>query len=117
MDLNLCDVILKPVVTDKAYKLNNTLKQLVLEVHPKSNKILVAKALEKLFEVKVSGVRIMVRKGKLKRDRKGRESVGVTKKRAIVTLKEGYTLDVLGQAEVSRGAPQGQSVDKSSEGS
>ena len=70
MDLTIYDVIQGPVISDKAYKLNKKFKKLVLRVHPHANKTLVADALQKLFNVKVDSVAILIRKGKSKRIRK-----------------------------------------------
>jgi len=100
MDLTIYDVIQGPVISDKAYKLNKQLKKLVLKVHPHANKVLVADALQKLFNVQVDSVAILVRKGKGKRIRKtNQKTVGSLEKRAIVTLKEGYALDLFEQAQ------------------
>jgi large subunit ribosomal protein L23 len=99
MDLSIYDVIQGPVVTDKAYRLNQNLKKLVLRVHPHANKPMVAEALEKLFDVKVDNVRIIVRKGKFRKTRRGREMTqGPTVKKAIVTLAAGHNLDLFDQA-------------------
>lgn len=97
MDLTVYDIVRGPVVTDKAYKMNSKLKQLVVEVHMHANKPLVAQALEKLFNVKVEKVRIIIRKGKKRLTNKRQQIVGKTIKKAIVTLKEGYSIDALGQ--------------------
>ena len=97
MDLNIYDIIKGPIISDKAQRVNTNLKKLVLKVHPKSNKPLVKEAIEKLFNVKVDSVRIIVRKGKLKKFGKTTFK-GKLEKRAIITLKEGYTVDLFGQA-------------------
>lgn len=100
MGITIYDIIKGPVITDKAYKMNNRLKQLVLKVHMDANKPLVKEALEKLFNVKVEKVRISIRKPKLRMV--GRRPVkGCFSKKAVVTLKEGYSLDVLGQSETN----------------
>lgn len=96
MDITIYDIIKGPVITDKAYKINNKLKQLIIEVHMDSNKPLVKEALEKLFNVKVEKVRISIRKPK-RRIANRRPIKGKFVKKAIVTLKEGYSIDVLGQ--------------------
>ncbi len=96
MDLTIYDVIQGPVISDKAYKLNKEFKKLFLKVHPKANKNLVAEALEKLFNVKVKDVRIQNRKGKT-RMVKRKKFTGPLQKRAIVTLAEGYSLDLFEQ--------------------
>lgn len=97
MDLNIYDIIQGPVISDKAQEINAELKKLVLKVHPKSNKPLVKEAIEKLFNVKVDNIRILVRKGKLRKAGK-RVIQGKLEKRAIVTLKEGYSVDLFGHA-------------------
>jgi len=97
MDLSIYDIILGPVVTDKAYRMNRELKKLVFRIHPQANKPLVKQALKKLFDVETEKVRILVRKGKERRV--GRRVVqGSSEKRAFVTLAEGYSLDLFDQA-------------------
>jgi large subunit ribosomal protein L23 len=99
MDLSIYDIIQGPVVTDKAFRLNQSQKKLVLRVHQHANKPLVAEALEKLFNVKVANVRIIVRKGKLHKSRRGRiVTQGATIKKAIITLAPGQSLDLFDQA-------------------
>jgi large subunit ribosomal protein L23 len=100
MDLTIYDIVKGPVITDKAYRLNSKLKQLVVQVHMEANKSLVSEALEKLFNVKVDKVRIIIRKGKQRLSNKRRVIQGQAVKKAIVTLKEGYSIDALGQAGV-----------------
>lgn len=97
MRLTVYDIIKGPVITDKAYKINHLLRQLVIEVHVQANKPLVCEALEKLFNVKVEKVRIIIRKPK-NRSVNRYPVKGRTIKKAIVTLKEGYAIDALGQA-------------------
>lgn len=97
MELSIYDIIQGPLVTEKAYLLNKKLNKLVLRVHPHANKPLVKEALEKLFGVKVQDVNISVRKGK-NRSVARRAIQGSTIKKAVVTLKEGYSLDLLDQA-------------------
>ena len=101
MDLNVYNVILGPWMTDKAYKLNRDLKKLVLRVHPAANKPLIKEALEKLFKVKVENIRTLVRKGKTVKRFKRRPTHKQSIKKAIVTLREGFSIDIWNQA----GAP------------
>lgn len=97
MDLSIYNVIQGPVVTEKAYELNKSLKKLVLFVHPEANKPLIKEAFKKLFNVEVDNIRIIVRKGKTRRV--GRRMVhGSTKKKAIITLAEGHSLSFFDQA-------------------
>jgi len=100
MDLSIYDVILGPVMTDKAYKLNRNLKKLVLRVHPHANKPMVKEAVERLFSVKVDSIKIIIRKGKIHRFNRQTSQKPSTKK-AIVTLKEGYSVDLWEQPGVT----------------
>lgn len=98
MDLTIYDIIKGPIVTDKAYKLNKSLQQLIVRVHMFANKSLVKQALEKLFDVKVDKVRIIIRKGKKRLDNKRRVVQGSSLKKAVITLKEGHRIDALNQS-------------------
>ena len=97
MDLSIYDIIIGPVISDKAYKLNKFYKKLALKIHPAANKPMVKEALEKLFSVKVDKVNIKVRQGKNRKVR-GRMTTGKLTKHAIVTLAQGYSLDFMDQA-------------------
>lgn len=95
MELTIYDIIKGPWVTEKGYKLNNQYQQLVLEVHMAANKPQIREALMKLFNVKVDKIRILIRKGKVRRV--GRRVVqGKDVKKAIVRLKPGYSINVMG---------------------
>lgn len=98
MDLNIYQVIVGPVISSDAYKQNKQLNKLVLRVHPKANKSQIAEALEKLFNVKVEKVNTSTRQGKRRIVQKRMTTTGTLSKKAIVTLKKGYTLDLLDQA-------------------
>lgn len=96
MDLTIYDIVKGPIITSKAYRLNNQLKQLVVTVHMHANKPLIKEALEKLFNVKVEKIRIIIRKGKNKVVAGRRIVTGADAKKAIVTLKQGYSIDAFG---------------------
>jgi large subunit ribosomal protein L23 len=99
MDLSIYDIIQGPVVTDKAFRLNQELKKLVVRVHPQANKSQVKLAIQRLFDVKVASVNIVVRKGKFRKTRRGREvTQGPLMKKAIVTLAHGQALNLFEQA-------------------
>ncbi len=104
LNLTVYDIIQGPVLTEKAYKQYKTLQKLVLNVHPQANKPQIAEAIEKLFAVKVKSVRVVVRKGKTKNIRVARKTTqDALRKRAIITLADGYSLDLLGQGNVASG--------------
>lgn len=91
-DLRHYDVIVAPVITEKA-TLSSEANQIVFNVAPNASKGAIKNAVEALFGVKVKAVNTLVRKGKTKRFRgiKGRQG---DVKRAIVTLAEGDSIDV-----------------------
>ena len=100
MDLNVYDIIKGPVVSDKAFYLNKKLNKLVLKVHPQANKTQIKQALQQLFKVKVKKVNTLRRKGKTRVVRRV-EKKRPLNKHVIVTLAQGYTLDLFDQAGVS----------------
>jgi large subunit ribosomal protein L23 len=65
--MQMQDVIIRPLITEKATKLKDATATVCFEVHPDANKIEVRRAVEQLFKVKVSAVRVTNRVGKLKR--------------------------------------------------
>jgi len=69
-------------------------------VHTKANKIMIRRAIEKLWEVKVAKVRIINLHGKTKKFAK-REFVTSDKKKAIITLHKGYKIDLPGFMETT----------------
>ena len=87
------DVIIKPVVSEKAYNLIDH-GQYTFVVAPDANKVEIKSAIEEIFKVKVASVNNQNREGKRVRTRTGWGKRNDTK-RAIVTLKEG-SIDVFG---------------------
>ena len=91
-------LIKKPVVTEKSNRVNQLFKQYVFEVERTANKIEIAKAVEKMFEVKVEQIRTVNVKGKAKsRSTKRGIMRGRThdRKKAYVRLAVGYTIDIV----------------------
>ncbi len=86
------DVILSPVITEKATKLSES-NQVVFRVALDATKPRIAKAVEDLFKVKVKAVNTVRVKGKKKLFR-GRPFSRSDFKKAIVTLAEGYQIDI-----------------------
>jgi large subunit ribosomal protein L23 len=86
------DVIVSPVITEKATFVSDH-NQVVFNVRKTATKPQIKAAVEKLFDVKVTNVNTLVRKGKNKvfRGVRGRQS---DEKKAIVTLAEGHKIDV-----------------------
>ena len=92
LDPRLYDVIVSPVITEKATALSEQNK-VVFRVRPEATKPQIKEAVEKLFDVKVKSVNTHLRKGKVKAF-KGTVGEQSQVKRAIVTLEEGHTIDV-----------------------
>jgi large subunit ribosomal protein L23 len=92
LDPRLYDVIVSPVITEKATALSE-LNKVVFRVRPEATKPQIKEAVEKLFEVKVVSVNTLVTKGKRKvfRGRRGQRS---DVKKAVVTLQAGQAIDV-----------------------
>jgi large subunit ribosomal protein L23 len=86
------DVILSPVITEKATKLTEA-NQVVFRVSLDAAKPAIAKAVEELFKVKVKAVNTVRVKGKKKAFRGTRFKRSDFKK-AIVTLEEGHQIDI-----------------------
>ncbi len=91
------DILIRPILTEKAVRLNEDYNKLVFEVHIKATKPEIKKAVEMLFGVKVKKVNTMIVKPKRKRilTKRGR-LYGKTRKwkKAIVTLYPDQKLDL-----------------------
>lgn len=90
--MELSDILIKPLVTEKANALRDQNKYVFI-VHPDANKIQIKKAVAKLFNVKVvdcTTMNIMGRMTRL-RGRPGRKS---SYKKAIVKIEKGQSIQV-----------------------
>lgn len=100
MELTSYQIIKEPVISSKSIDLFRRLGQLTFNVSVDANKIMVRKAVEKIWDVKVDKVRIMNRAGKNKLfGRKPFKSSD--QKKAIVTLKKGYKIEIPGLFETA----------------
>ncbi len=90
--LKAYDVIVSPVITEKATLVSEA-NQVIFNVAPKATKADIKFAVESLFNVKVKAVNTLVRKGKQKVFR-GMRALQSDKKKAVVTLEEGHSIDV-----------------------
>ncbi len=94
------NVLIKPLITEKMNALSEEQKQYGFVVDVSANKIEIAKAIKAKFDVDVVNVNTLKYKGKTKTQftRKGRfEGKTAAFKKAIVTLKEGQTIDMFGE--------------------
>ena len=86
MSLHPNEVLLAPVVSEKSYSLIADRKY-SFRVHPKAHKTQVRQAVESIFNVRVSKVNTLNRKGKRKRNRRSFTfGTRPDTKRAVVTL-------------------------------
>ena len=88
------DTILRPIITEKATMANEH-GQVTFAVPLSATKPQIKAAVEMLYDVKVTAVNTILLKGKSKmwRGRPGRRS---DTKKAMVTLEEGQTIDLMG---------------------
>ena len=92
------DVIIAPVVSEKSYALIDS-NVYTFVVHPDAAKPEIRSAIEEIFNVKVTKVNTLNRKGKTTRNRKtGKAGSRPDRKRAIVTLAEGDSIDLFKEA-------------------
>jgi len=86
---DIYDIVKSPCLTEKGNFLQESQSKVVFQVDGRANKIEIKKAVEKLFNVKVSKVTTANMTGKQKRV--GAKSVGRTSdwKKAYITLSEG----------------------------
>ena len=93
---HITDVLKRPVLTEKTLLLQQTENKYTFDVELSATKPEIKDAVEKMFNVKVERVNVMKVAAKSKRLGK---YVGKTNRRrkAIVTLKEGYSIDLFGE--------------------
>lgn len=101
MTMDLQDVLVRPVITEKNTRLMEY-NQYIFEVARDANKIQIKQAVEQAFDVTVLAVNTMNVRGKERRRSRRtqrRPIVGHTpgRKKAVITLAEGDTIDLFGQ--------------------
>jgi large subunit ribosomal protein L23 len=96
------NTIIRPLFTEKMTQLEDVERKYAFQVISKANKIDIKNALEKKFDVEVQKVATMNRLGKTKdmTMKSGGRTIRTSGKRsnwkkAIVTLKEGFTIDLM----------------------
>ena len=92
VDINHYDVVLAPHITEKSTLVSEQ-NAVVFKVAKDATKPEIKAAVEALFNVSVSNVNTIVQKGKTKKW-KGAPYTRSDMKKAIVTLKEGQSIDV-----------------------
>lgn len=90
-------ILIRPVLTEKMLRMQEDANKYAFQVSIQANKIEIKKAIEDKFNVLIENVQTMNVKGKTKRMNTRR---GLTRgkrsdwKKAVVTLREGYTIDL-----------------------
>lgn len=98
MELNIFDIVKRPLMTTKTMDLYKKLGQYTFEVHTSANKVMVRDAVRKLWNVEVDKVRIVNISGKNKSFSR-RAYQTSDRKKAIITLKKGYKIEIPGMFE------------------
>lgn len=93
--MNADRVLKQMLLSEKSSKLSSELGQYTFEVFKYANKHAIAEAVEQTFKVTVRRVNVQNYRGKNKRSRAGRPSVGSDFKKAIVTLKAGDKIELV----------------------
>ena len=90
------DVIIRPVVSEKSYASYDD-NVYTFIVAGDANKVEIRQAIELIFNVKVTNVNTLNRRGKRKRNRRtGGYGQRSGQKRAIVSLAEGDSIEIFG---------------------
>lgn len=93
MDTKYLEIIKAPVITEKSGNITSDGNKFVFKVDSRANKTEIKLAIEKIFKVNVKEIRTINVKPKKKRVGRYAGLTNRTKK-AIVTLKEGQTIDL-----------------------
>jgi len=97
--MKLSDVLIKPILSEKANKLTEKQNRYAFVVDRKANKLEIKKAIEQFYGVQVNDVNTLVMPSKAKsKYTKAGFIVGrkPAKKKAIVTVADGETIDIYG---------------------
>ncbi|MEN7972242.1 MAG: 50S ribosomal protein L23 [Verrucomicrobiota bacterium] len=92
---NSADVIKKILLTEKGTRLSEDQNQYLFRVAKEANKLEIKKAVEELFNVRVMAVNTMRRKGKKKRQRTAKYGITASWKRAVVSLHEEDSINLI----------------------
>lgn len=93
-------IIIKPLITEKADKLSESLNKYTFLVNKSANKLEIKKAIKDWFNVEAASVNtvIMPSKSKVRNTKTGiQRGQKASYKKAIVTLEEGDEIDFFGE--------------------
>lgn len=87
-------IIIRPIITEKSMKLAKS-GQFTFEVAKDTTKELIKKVVEKLFNVHVARISIVITKGRIHKTGLKRIEIGMTDiKKAIVSVRTGEKIDL-----------------------
>jgi len=92
--LHLYDILKRPVITEKSTEMAETHNQYVFEVDMRANKIQIAEAVMKIFDVDVLRVRTMVVAPKRGRRYRSYYMRRKAWKKAVVIVPQGQTISL-----------------------
>ncbi len=92
---DIYQVIDKTLLTEKATRLADEENKYLFKVNPKANKAEIKQAVEDFYKVKVVAVNTMNRPGKKKRQRTASAGKTAAWKRAVVTLHDVDSIDII----------------------
>jgi large subunit ribosomal protein L23 len=98
MELNIYDIIKSIISTPKSLDLRKKYGKITFEVNKFANKVMIRNAVESIWSVKIRDVRVLNRTGKNRIVKKKSFKMSDTKK-AIITLKPGFKIDLPDQFE------------------
>lgn len=90
-------ILIKPIITEKMTAMQEKANQYAFEVDIKANKLEIANAIQKKFNVKVESIRTLTLKGKRKSQftRRGKfTGFKASRKRALITLTKDSKIDL-----------------------
>lgn len=96
MKKSVYDIIRRPIITEKTNYLSSALNQYVFEVDYSATRSTIKDAIEKIFDVKVDRVNVMIVPAKQSRNLRNRRMRTRTSayKKAIVTLVKGERIPI-----------------------
>lgn len=97
MKLRPNNIVIEPIVTEDSWRLQEESNRYAFKVHPEANKVMVKRAIEKIFNVQVIKVNTLNMSGKPKREQLNQEKGRTSSwKKAYVRLAEGDRIDIFG---------------------
>jgi large subunit ribosomal protein L23 len=91
--MHIEQVLIKPMLTEKASVGTENFNRYAFQVQPKANKNQIKEAVEKMFDVKVVNVKTAILPGKVKRTGRFTKKSASTKK-AYIQIQEGQKLEL-----------------------